>query len=191
MVEHRCHQAPTPETFQPAKLAMNPPDLEAVYAEHAGFVWRVLRGMGVHESSVPDAVQDVFIVVHRRYAAFDHRSKVSTWLFEIAYRVASDYRRKDARASRVFSPHEGDAEATAPCPDERAEQNEEVRLLAQLLEKLSGDKRAVLVLSEIEGMTAAEVAEVTNTPLNTVYSRLRRARMEFSQLVAAHERRHK
>ena len=188
---HRAGRASEP-TKGPGGVAASVPDLETVYAQHAGFVWRVLRGMGVEESSVPDAVQDVFIVVHRRYAEFDHRCKVSTWLFEIAYRVASDYRRKHTRARRVFAPHESDVEAAeARRPDDHAQQNEEVRVLVQLLGRLDEDKRAVLVLSEIEGMTAVEIAEATQTNLNTVYSRLRRARDEFNQLVAAHERRRK
>ncbi len=66
-------------------------DLEAVYKRHARFVWRVLRGMGISDSSVEDAVQDVFLVVQRRLNAFDHQHSIKTWLFEIAYRIACDY----------------------------------------------------------------------------------------------------
>ena len=71
---------------------------EAVYIRHAGFVWRILRGMGVPDSLVEDAVQDVFLVVLRRLPGFDGRHSVKTWLYEIAYRVACEYRRKSKRA---------------------------------------------------------------------------------------------
>lgn len=187
----RGGDAKRPGMLREVGFAVNAPDLETLYAEHAGFVWRVLRGMGVHESSVPDAVQDVFIVVHRRYPEFNHRAKVSTWLFEIAYRIASDYRRKQTRASRLFAPQEDNIRSADDRPDERAQQSEEVRLLAQLLDRLDEDKRAVLILSDVEGLTAVEIAEATNTNLNTVYSRLRRARSELNELVAAHDRRRK
>jgi DNA-directed RNA polymerase specialized sigma24 family protein len=53
---------------------------------------------------------------------------------------------------------------------------------------MDDEKRAVLVLSGIEGMTVPEIAVVTATPLNTVYTRLRRARAELSDALAARER---
>src|SRR6476620_7217092 len=49
---------------------------ETVYRDHAGFVWRVLRGMGVADVLVEDAVQDAFVVVHRRLPEFDGRHSV-------------------------------------------------------------------------------------------------------------------
>lgn len=167
------------------------PDFDALYSEHAQFVWRVLRSLGVHDSTVPDAVQDVFIVVHRRYAEFDHRYKVRTWIYEIASRVAREHRRKYARRATLFTQQGEHAQEAEPSPASRAEQNETAQLLARLLDKLDDDKRKVLVLAEIEGLTAPEIAQVTGAPLNTIYSRLRRARVEFSDLVAQHQRRAK
>jgi RNA polymerase sigma-70 factor (ECF subfamily) len=57
------------------------------------------------------------------------------------------------------------------------------------LDRLAEDKRMVLLLVEVEGMTAPEVAEALQLPLNTVYSRLRRARREFSAAFEADRRR--
>ena len=48
---------------------------DAVYTEHVSFVWRVLRGMGISDAGVEDAVQEVFIVVHRRLPEFDGQYK--------------------------------------------------------------------------------------------------------------------
>lgn len=180
--------ARTPEGAPRSSVRSGTPELDAIYLAHARFVWRVLRGMGIGETHVPDAVQDVFIVVHRRYAEFDHRHKLRTWLFEIAFRVAHEYRRKHARAAALV-PLDDDV---LPCPDqspvEVAEQSDRLRLVHKLLDQLSEDKRLVLVLSDLEGMTAPEVAELTRTPLNTVYTRLRRARAEFSECLAQHQR---
>jgi RNA polymerase sigma-70 factor (ECF subfamily) len=161
--------------------------LHSVYAENARFVWRALRGMGVRDAEIGDAVQDVFIVVHRRYQEFDHRFKVRTWLFEIAYRVARDYRRKYAR-TRAVVPFEDNHGVSERNPADHAEQNDRIRLLHWLLDQLDEDKRAILVLTEFEGLTAPEVSELTGTPLNTVYTRLRRARNEFNEALARHER---
>jgi RNA polymerase sigma-70 factor (ECF subfamily) len=163
-------------------------DCAAIYAEHAGFVWRVLRGMAIGRPLIEDAVQDVFIVVHRRYAEFDHRSKVQTWLFEICHRVAQAHRRKH-KALQVMTVSDDELPARTPSPAEQVEKDERARLLFRLLDRLAEDKRMVLLLVEVEGMTAPEVAEALQLPLNTVYSRLRRARREFSAAFEADRRR--
>jgi RNA polymerase sigma-70 factor (ECF subfamily) len=150
-----------------------------VYGAYAGFVWRVLRGMGVSEGQVEDAVQDVFMVVHRRLADFDGTGSVKTWLFQIAYRTACAYRRKLRRANE-HEPFDDRIQASTRTPADEAERRETLALVADLLDALDDDKRAVLVLADIEEMTAPEIAVVTGAPLNTVYTRLRRARIEFS-----------
>jgi RNA polymerase sigma-70 factor (ECF subfamily) len=79
--------------------------------------------------------------------------------------------------------------ARTPSPAEQVEKDERARLLFRLLDRLAEDKRMVLLLVEVEGMTAPEVAEALQLPLNTVYSRLRRARREFSAAFEADRRR--
>src|SRR5262245_65871367 len=81
-----------PFTPEHAPMA-EPMTFREVYDEHFRFVWRSLRRLGVRESDVADAVQDVFVVVHRRLGDFEGRSKVTTWLYGICYRVAKDRRR--------------------------------------------------------------------------------------------------
>jgi RNA polymerase sigma-70 factor (ECF subfamily) len=156
---------------------------ESIYAANATFVWRVLRGMGVPDAAVEDAVQDVFIVVHRRLGEFEGRSLVKTWLFEIAYRVACDHRKRGRRAGSL-DPIDDELRDKRPGPAEMAEQNQQLALLARLFDRLDDDKRAVLVLADIEGMTAPEIAEIVSAPLNTVYTRLRRARAEIEAAIA-------
>jgi len=185
---HRAAALPIAAGNAPVSGAA-PFELGAVYAQQAGFVFRVLRGMGVSEASVADAVQDVFVVVHRRLPQFDGRHSIRTWLFEIAYRVACDYRRKLQRA-RAHEPlhellHDPALHDPAPGPGERAERGDQLRLLAELLDQLDDEKRAVLVLAEIEELSAPEIASITGVPLNTVYTRLRRARIALNQALAA------
>jgi RNA polymerase sigma-70 factor (ECF subfamily) len=159
-----------------------------VYSQCAPLVWRTLRSLRVHESLVPDAFQDVFIVVYRRYPEFDHRCKVSTWVYEITSRVARAHRRRHARGSALFTTQHRELPAD-DSPARRAECNERARVLSALLSRLADDKREVLVLAEIEGLSAPEIAQITSSSLNNVYSRLRRARIEFNALVAQHRRR--
>lgn len=151
---------------------------ESVYAEHARFIWRVLRGMGVPDAAIEDAVQEVFIVVHRRLPEFDGRHALRTWLFAIAYRVACDQRRKHRRASTIEPIGENVLDA-ALTPQERVEQSQRLQVLSAALDTLDDDKRALIVLAELEELTVPEIAALTDTSVNTVYTRLRRARIEL------------
>lgn len=163
-------------------------DFGAVYTEHVGFVWRLLRGLGVTEAAVADAAQDVFIVVHRRLAEFDGRSRITTWLFAIAHRVACKYRQRSIRAQRCELLDES-VQDDAPDPSQAVERLDDARLMTELLDELDDDKRVVLVLAELEQLRAPEIAALTGTPVNTVYTRLRRARAQLSEALAARHRR--
>ncbi|MFO0549968.1 MAG: sigma-70 family RNA polymerase sigma factor [Polyangiaceae bacterium] len=166
-------------------MESEPLSLRAIYEEHFHFVWKALNRLGVREADVPDAVQDVFIVVHRKLPEFEGRSKITTWLFGIAMRVAKD-RQKLAFTRRVV----GDEEAVMSCLDERAdvagdaERRQGLAMLEALLDTMSIDQRAVFTLFELEGMTGEAIAELLEIPLGTVYSRLRLAREVFQKGVA-------
>jgi RNA polymerase sigma-70 factor (ECF subfamily) len=158
-------------------------DFDAVYRNHVSFVWRTLRGMGVPDAAVEDAVQEVFVVVHRRLGDFDGRHAVRTWLFAIVYRVACEQRRK-LRRTRTQEPLEPQLRDGALSPYESAERAQELRVAVALLDALDNEKRAVIVLADIEGMTAPEIAKATGVGLNTVYTRLRRARLQLNKLLS-------
>lgn len=159
---------------------------EDVYEAHFDFVWRSVRRLGVPASAVDDAVQDVFVVVHRRLHEFEGRSKLQTWLFGIALRVARSHRRKAARAS-VLDPLPDDVEGRAEHrPDRVNEAQEAWAVVEAFLEELDDDKRAVFVLSELEEHTAPEIAAALGIRTNTVYSRLRAARKQFEAAVKRH-----
>jgi RNA polymerase sigma-70 factor (ECF subfamily) len=156
-----------------------------LYETHLGFVWNGVRRLGVHESAVEDVVQEIFLVVHRKLGEFEGRSSIRTWLFGIAVRVVRHHRRKHRSAGGTPSNDvESLADSRERSPQESAEQGEKIDILHQLLGELDDDKREVLVLAELEQMTAPEIAEVTGVNLNTVYWRLRTARQEFERIVA-------
>lgn len=152
------------------------PGFDTIYADYFRAIWRTLRRLGVAAAQLDDAAQDVFIVVHRRLSEFDGRS-LRGWLYAIAVRVASDYRRGTNRRRTV--PLHGLLVDPAPDPGQNSELNESVRLLHALLGELSEPKRIVFVLAELEELSAPEIAEALGENLNTVYSRVRAARTEF------------
>ncbi|HVY45165.1 MAG TPA: sigma-70 family RNA polymerase sigma factor [Minicystis sp.] len=153
-------------------------DFDALYEEHFDFVWRTVRQLGVRPASLDDAVQDVFVVAHRRLADFEPRASLRSWLFGIALRVASDYRRSVRRKGGAveLSP---DIPSPRPSPQDDAETSEALRLFFRGLDALDERQRDVFVLVEVEQFTAPEAAAALGIPVNTVYSRLRSARIAF------------
>lgn len=150
---------------------------EDVYEEHFDFVWRTVRRLGVPSASVEDAVQDVFVVVHRRAAEFEGRSSVKTWLFGIVVHVARAHRRR--RTLDAIDDPDAVVDPRAESPHAHAEAAEARRVLHEVLDTLDDERREVFVLIELSEMTAPEAAEALGLKLNTVYSRLRAARHDF------------
>jgi RNA polymerase sigma-70 factor, ECF subfamily len=154
-------------------------DFKDVYAKNVRFVWRTLRLLGVPESMIEDAVQDVFVVVHRRLPEFRASATATAWIYQIARRVARDYRRKMRRKGGLEPLSDGMVD-DQPDATQHVARAEAVRLLESVLAELDEKGREVLVLTEIEEMSAPDLAALLNVPLNTVYSRLRRARAAFN-----------
>src|SRR5689334_6067985 len=108
---------------------------DQIYDQSLDYVWRSLQSLGVRGHALDDAVQDVFLVVHRRLADFEGRSSVRTWVFGIAIRVARDHRRRDRRKGGL-SPLDFEIADHAPGPDEEAAKSEALRELSAVLEEL-------------------------------------------------------
>ena len=135
---------PAPGNATPAELTR---DFERIYESHVQFIWRAVRGLGVPERNVDDAVQDVFIVVHRHLAEFEGRSSIRSWLFGIARRVAADHRRWAQRKDRGEQLR--DAHASGPPQLEAVASAEAFRTLQRILDGFDRDKREAFILIEI------------------------------------------
>jgi RNA polymerase sigma-70 factor (ECF subfamily) len=164
-----------------------PRTFDAIYHAYATFVWRNARRLGVPASAAEDVLQEVFLVVHRRLPEFEERTSVRAWLSAILIRIVRAYWRTRQRTSPApvggGPPLELDrvVDARTPTPLEAAERDEAVRELYAVLLSMNEERREVLVLAEIEQLTAPEIAEALGVNLNTVYWRLRTARKEFER----------
>jgi len=181
---HESAMAATPERST-SSVSAAPLDFAAVYDQNAAFVWRCLQLFGVAAASLDDAMQDVFLVVHRRLDEFEGRAAVRTWLYAIARRVAHNHRRGVRRRGQLEPISEEMGDRSSLGPHDLVERAEAGRLLVDLVGRLDEDKREVFVLVEVEQMSAPEVAELLDLNLNTVYSRLRAARLAFERELAA------
>jgi RNA polymerase sigma-70 factor (ECF subfamily) len=171
--------------------AVSSRELAQLYAEHFPFVWRSARRLGVPLSAVDDAVQDVFLVAHRKLAEFEGRSSLRTWLFGITRKVARDYR--PARSSDGRETADLDAlPASDSGPLVQAERAQSAKLLQALLNELDEERREAFILVDLEELSVPEAAEALSVNLNTLYSRVRAARQDLksalSRLRARNER---
>lgn len=163
--------------------ARDPLDVTDIHDSHADFVWSSLQRLGIQAADLEDALQDVFVVVHRRLGTFDGSSRLSTWLFGICLRVASQYRRKAHRhrEHRVVDLDGIAGEGNIAAPDATLLAREAAQRLERVLDALKPERRVVFVMFEIESIGCAEIAEQLGLPLGTVYSRLSAARADFSK----------
>lgn len=158
-------------------------DFRALYDAHFEFVWRSLRRLGVREPDVLDIAQKVFLVAHLKLAGFEGRSRMTTWLFSICQRVASDYRRS-APVRREVATEASELERVSESHGvalEQLEARQKARLAEAILDKVPEPQRVVLMLFELEGMSGEEIAELLAVSVGTVRSRLRLAREAFSR----------
>jgi RNA polymerase sigma-70 factor (ECF subfamily) len=148
---------------------------EHTFDEHAPYVWRILRRLGVPDADVDDVCQEVFLVVDARLGSFEGRSSMRTWIYGICVRKASEYRRRPHRRheSIVADPPET---STPALQHEELERKRTLARLDEALLALDEGKRAVFVLYEIEQLSMPDVAAACGCPLQTAYSRLHAAR---------------
>jgi RNA polymerase sigma-70 factor (ECF subfamily) len=162
-------------------------ELDAVYREHFDFVYRMAVRLGGPSIDAEDAAQEVFLVVARKLDTFDGTSLVSTWLYGITQNVVRSMRRR-YRIRHLFE-REEEEKADVPIESvDRAEVREAHRIAYAILEKLAPKKREAFILAEFEGLSCEEIAKISGTRAETVWSRLHYARKEFAERLAKRQR---
>jgi RNA polymerase sigma-70 factor (ECF subfamily) len=162
---------------QPAPLT-----LEDVYRDHFDFVFRQAARLGGPGIDAEDAAQEVFMVVARKLETFDSTSLITTWLYGITLNVVRSLRRR-ARIRRLFElgqTEERKSDVPVRSVD-RAEVLDAHRIAYAILDKLAPKKREAFILAEFEGLSCEEIASLTGSRTETVWSRLHYARKEFAE----------
>lgn len=161
---------------------------EMVHAHYA-LLWRTIRRLGVPEGEVDDALQEVFLISHRKIELVP-RFQERGFLMAVAIRVASTRRRSLHRRRECTHGALADEADPSPSPYELTERKHARALLDEILDSMESKFRAVFVLFELEGLEAQEISGLLEIPMGTVASRLRRARELFQRAAARHQARH-
>jgi len=148
---------------------------EELYARYCGPLYGFFHRRLVDPQRAEDLAQETFLVVIRKSERYEPRALVKTYLYAIALKVLAGERRRQSRDAASDALPE-------PATSSSPESNLWVR---QALGKLDGGEREVLMLREYEQLSYAEIADLLRLPLNTVRSRLFRARMAMKQHLEA------
>jgi RNA polymerase sigma-70 factor (ECF subfamily) len=158
--------------------------VEQVYRDHVDFVWACLQRFGVRDRDLDDSLQDVFVVVQQRLSTFRGEARVTTWLYSICLRVAWAHRRRSYVRREVPVEQVGDeVDEEQTSPEDQFVLRERRRVLNSVFDEIDLEKRALLVMFEIDELTCEQIASMLGLPIGTVYSRLHSARRAFEKAV--------
>jgi len=157
---------------------------EALYRLYSPRLQRFVRGMTKQTSLVEEVLDDTMMVVWRKAYTFNHRSKVSTWIFAIAYRQSLKALERSGALEETGIDERADA--SAPGPDEALQQQEVRKHLDDALHTLSPEQRAVMELTYYFGYACREIAEIMGCPVDTVKTRMFYARRKLKASLASH-----
>ncbi len=152
-------------------------------------VWRLAYNVLRDREEAWDVAQDAFIKAFQALPNFRGQSAFYTWLFRIVMNVATDRARSRAARGRAFGteavPEEDwervlvEQSPDAPAPDEAAAGAQERARIMRALDTLPANHKQIIVLSDLEGLSYREIAEVLSIPMGTVMSRLHNARKKL------------
>jgi RNA polymerase sigma-70 factor (ECF subfamily) len=161
--------------------------LRQLFERHRGDVTRIAARLLGPDAELEDVVQESFVQIFRSLPSFQGQSKLTTWIFRVVANVVRmQLRRKRSRPLLAHASDERLQREPDPGgrPDTDAERNERVRALYRHLDALSDKKRTVLVLHDLSGMAAKDIAELVEAPVMTVRTRLFYARKELLAALA-------
>jgi RNA polymerase sigma-70 factor, ECF subfamily len=171
------------ETFSDAGAVARPKlTVAEVHSRHGEFIWKTLYRMGVRAPHLEDVYQEVFLVVHRRLDSYAGHCAITTWLFEVCFRVAAGYRRRAHFRREQLVPDAASVSyvaAPTATPEREVEKRQAADRLHDILNTLNLEQRVVFTMFELEGLTCDQIGENIGVPVGTVYSRLHRARKAF------------
>jgi len=167
-----------PRTALP-QLGADHPCLDAFQLEF-DYIVRSLRRLGVPRDDVEDLVHEVFLALNGTWDKYDASRPLRPYLFGIAFRVAASHRRKTRREVPCALL---DIDDNAPRPDQTLQTKQARALILDAIERVPPPRRAVFVMHDIDEVGMHDVASTLSIPLFTAYSRLRKARNEFSAAV--------
>ncbi len=151
---------------------------EMIYKAASPFVYNVAYRVVNSREEAEDVTQDVFLTIHRNLKNFRFESSLKTWIYRIAVNCAINQAKKTAKIKDKSVEYDENIVEAKAVTAEKIEMSQEYQseVVDSLLKVLNPDQKACVVLRNIEGLSYEEIAETLKININTVRSRLKRAR---------------
>lgn len=153
-------------------------------------ICRYIQSLTRSPADAEELTQETFLRAHRNFDSLRQAGALSAWLYRIATNVAIDWLRRQPQAERQAADEEADAaeelmDTGGESLQTVVEQREMSDCVQAYLEQLSDDYRAVILLHDLEGMTAVEIAQLLGVTVGAVKIRLHRARKSLQAALNA------
>jgi len=158
---------------------------EALYRNYYRRLWRFLEPLTRRPQLIDEILDDTMLVVWMKAATFNGGSRVSTWIFAIAYNKALKALKREGRWHQGVLPPS--FLEFADTPESELIERESQRTVRRLVGELSAEQRAVVELTYFHGCGYKEIAEITGSPVNTVKTRMFHARRRLKAHLALAE----
>ncbi len=155
---------------------------EDVYKASSSFVYNVALRIVNNREDAREVTQEVFIIIYNKLKSFRFESSFKTWAYRITANTAINFAKKNSRNRAVPYEEALNADTVTGEAQARMDQEHQSRLVENLLGEINPDQRACVVLRNIEGLSYQEIAKALNININTVRSRLKRAREKLLTL---------
>jgi RNA polymerase sigma-70 factor (ECF subfamily) len=153
-----------------------------LYDEYLPYVRRNVKRLLGPSAEVDDVIQEVFVNVHQSLSSFNHNSKFETWLYRVTRNVTISHLRGQKKTVDLadLQPLRANARTFS-----KLEARDQVKTLYAVLNQVSAESREAFVLYEVEEMKLREIAELTDTSINTISARVRRTRERLRTFLEA------
>ena len=152
---------------------------ESIYKETSGFIYTVAFRIVNNRQDAEEVVQDVFLSMYHNLKRFRFQFSFKTWMYRITVNCAINHVNRMTREKNRIKEYENNlihAEVTSQAPERESPHEGRGKLINSLLETLDVNQRACIVLRNIEGLSYREISDALHININTVRTRLKRAR---------------
>ena len=168
---------------------------ESLIRQYEGLVIHIVASLIRNENDREDICQDVFLKVYEKLWTFQFRSKLSTWIGNIAYNTSINFlqKKKDFLLDDIFRSEIDDGlddlmnKSETLTPEKLMIKKEESKLLKAAVDKLSGIQKTLLLLFHQDEISLEEISTIVEIPVNTVKSHLFRARVHLKEMLIQHK----
>ena len=168
--------------------AGDPNAFNELFGKYQQFIYSVCLQYLKNPEDAWDCLQDCMLRIYRSFGSFKGNSSVSTWIYRVARNICLDELRKRKRSKEtsiepLIEQGRMPAEEHAIGPEGRLVHKERARALSALIDQLPEDSREFIVLRDLRNFSYEEIAEITNTNIGTVKSRISRTRERLRKMI--------